>query len=367
MKQKSLNKLAVVFITLACVFCQSKYPTLVPYEQIFELNVLKWYEGHRATVSLTYDAPWSSNLKVQETFNEVVKRNLCMDFELVTGNFDRPESQNFINQMRNELMPMGIHFFGHGHLHIDHDAVSFDSAYCSFKKCYDLMSQWGLCPRAYAYPYNKGNKETTQLACKLAGFICARGVSFTDDKFYICPNETKEPNNWYFLPAIPVAHEYQKYVQNHQKLVPLLNTAIDSSAWVIIMYHSIGIDIGWGYYPFEDFLQDLDLIAAGDFWCANFDMAAAYVQERNNFRFENYPEASEFGNWKYYIIFRDNLDNEIYNQPLTLEFNFNTNLHIKKMLINPAVESKTEFQAKDNKIRLNIIPDEKRYLITIQN
>lgn len=358
---------AVMLVSLFFMNCESKNPIGIDDDEVFQVRVLKWYEGRRAAVSLTYDACWGADPRLQDAVDAVLSRNLRIDFELVTGLFDTPAQSFLVDQMRNEMIPKGIHFFGHGHDHICHDSLSFDLAYISFKKCYDLMKQWGLSPNAYAYPGSAGRLETTQLANKLAGFICARGVTYKEHEFYICPNSTTQPSNWYYLPSIPVALEYDNYIQNHDEMAPILSAAIDSSAWVIIMYHAIGIPEGWGYYPYEEFLRDLDQIAAEDFWCANFDNVAQYIQEKNNLSVEKYCYSSKFGNWKYYITFRDNLDSDIYTQPLTIEFIFSPKINVKKFYIDPPIESKTEYDVTENMIRLNIVPDEVRYRINIRN
>ncbi|UCE05383.1 MAG: hypothetical protein JSW07_17470, partial [bacterium] len=268
---------------LSLIFCcQLKNPFEIEYNYILKASVLKWYEGHKAAVSINYDAAWGMHEKLQYTVDKIINRNLRMDFEMITEIYYQTRYQYLIEQMRDELMPQGIHFFGHGHFHINHDAVGFDSAYCSFKKCYDLMKQWGLNPKAYAYPGSHGRNDSTQLANKLAGFICARGVTYNEDEFYICPDNIEEPDNWYYLQSIPVAYEYENYIQNHEEMALILDSALERSAWIIIMYHNIEIEGGWGYYPFDEFKQDIDQIVENDFWVANLDLVAAYIQEKND-------------------------------------------------------------------------------------
>jgi hypothetical protein len=166
----------------------------------FQVSVLKWYDGHKAAVSITYDSSWCANEKVIQVANAVTDRKMHMDFEVVTATFNKPEKLFRVTQMREQLIPQGIHFYGHGHEHVNHDKLDFEAAYNSFKLCYNLMDEWGLEPKAYGYPGSSGYKPSTQLAVKLAGFICARGVTVSPDSFYICPDEKKEPLNWFYLP-----------------------------------------------------------------------------------------------------------------------------------------------------------------------
>lgn len=127
----------------------------------------KWSKDHQAAVSITYDAFWGKDDpyyhdKFRTVENEVLKRNLRMDFEMVTAWYDYPDNQlrqAQLAEMRETEIPAGVHFFGHGHHHIKYDDVSADSAYADFKRCFDLMTQWGLQPRAYAYPGGGGRTE----------------------------------------------------------------------------------------------------------------------------------------------------------------------------------------------------------------
>jgi len=164
------------------------------------VRVEKWYAGHKSAVSLTLDGPWSPYGPYQKVVEDVLKRNLHMDFEIVTSFYQSPDRLPIVDKMREDLIPHGIHFFGHGHWHINHDKAGYDSSYVSFKKCYDLMKEWGLNPKAYAYPYSAGHRAETQQANHDAGFLFARGGTYDFDKFFISAGDHWEPENWYFLP-----------------------------------------------------------------------------------------------------------------------------------------------------------------------
>lgn len=187
---KFLNKriLLVFLLTFGCSDKHPDSPLSNRNETIFDVDVLKWYGGHSAAVSITYDTLWG-HWKTQDELDyivdEILKRNLRIDFELCTVKYDKPEYQFIVTDMRDNVIPDGVHFFGHGHNHDAHDNFDFEYCYESFKKCYDLMDEWGLEPKAYAYPYGSGWKESTQSANKMAGFICARGVTIESDSIYM--------------------------------------------------------------------------------------------------------------------------------------------------------------------------------------
>jgi len=106
-KVKTLSQGLLFLLTfLLLSFCQNKNPISVSYDEVFNVKLLKWYGGHQAAVSLTYDAAWGADPRLQDAVDEVLNRNLRMDFEVVTGIYDRPENEYLIQQMREVLMPM---------------------------------------------------------------------------------------------------------------------------------------------------------------------------------------------------------------------------------------------------------------------
>ena len=227
------------------------------------------------------------------------------------------------------------------------------------------MKEWGLNPRAYAYPGSSAYKLTTQFANKQAGFICARGAELNRDFIYMCPDDVREPVNWQYMPSLVAGQNYKEYVQDHDEMAPLLMKDLEKKAWLILMYHSLGFPEGWGYYPREEFIKDIDLIAANDFWSGNTDNVACYIQERNAFFVDIDETKFGKGMFTYRVRFCDGLNNAIYDQPLTLELTFDPLANVDTMHIEPAAEGSTDFSVVDNKLRLDIIPDEQKYFITL--
>jgi peptidoglycan/xylan/chitin deacetylase (PgdA/CDA1 family) len=334
---------------------------------VLQVEALKWHDGHRAAVSINYDAAWGTHPDHRLATDEVIARGLRLDLEMVTAVFQQPRHFPLIERMHQELIPRGVHFFGHGHRHINHDSLGYEEALADFKLNFDLMRQWGLRPRAYAYPGSTGYNTTTQLANQQAGFLCARGSAADPSQSSICPNDTTEPANWYYLPSAVMSQgESANYVNTHAELVPILADALERRAWVILMYHAIGIPEGWGYYPLEDFRQDLDAIAGADFWSANMDMAAAYIKERNALALDLRSAKKKKG-WRHYdLVFRDGLDNEVYDQPLTLEFRFAPELSIDRLQIDPPLEGGADFAVTGDQLRLHVLPDEQVYSLRIR-
>jgi peptidoglycan/xylan/chitin deacetylase (PgdA/CDA1 family) len=334
---------------------------------LFELEVLKWPEGRRAAVSITYDAPFGTHPDHHLATDAVLSRGLTMDIEMVTAIYATPENRGLLENIRNELLPRGIHFFGHGHRHINHDSLSYEENLAEFQLCFDLMTRWGLRPRAYAYPGSAGRLAQTQLANRNAGFLCARGMSVDPAQFSICPDSTTVPANWFYLPSVVLAQDESiNYVNNHQELEPILAEALERRAWVVLMYHAVGIPEGWGYYPLVDFEKDLDYLAGHDFWSANMDMAALYIKERNAFVPQLRQAQETKGQRSFALTLGDGLDNEVYDQLLTLEFRFGERLKGQTLHVEPALEGQADFPVSEGIARLRALPDEQTYLLSLR-
>ncbi|MFC1573970.1 hypothetical protein ACFL30_02170 [Candidatus Latescibacterota bacterium] len=333
-----------------------------------DVKVMKWKDGHTAAVTITYDHGWGTGGgKPNEQISQdiVLEKGLVLDYELVTYHYENYPAIR--EDIRDKQLPLGIGFFGHGHKHIPHDELSFDDCFDSFSLCFNLMKEWGLNPKAYAYPSGYGKKYTTQFACQIAGFICARDFNAYSEKVYLCPDDTMEPDNWYLMPSIRASsvHTYPDCITNHAEMADAIEKALPITAWIILCYHSIGFADGYAYYPLEDFEEDMDTIAGNDFWCSNMDVIACYIKERSAFIFSKKKLSTVDGKAEYKVQFRDWLDNSIYDSPLTLDFTFNESFSVREMRIDPALNGSTEFEVTDNSIRLNVVPDEREYIMTL--
>jgi len=333
-----------------------RYAILEDDSEIFSLSVHKWFGGRTAAITITYDAPWGTHEGHHLATDAAISRGLRMDLEMVTWIFQQPERRDLLETYRGELLPHGIRFFGHGHTHALHDTMSYEAAYASFSTCFALMEEWGFRPRAYAYPGSSGLLPSTQKANRDAGFICARSSTIDPSEFHLLPGEAREPENWYLLPSVPFGNGSYRYVQSHDELAPILDQALARTSWVILMYHAIGIPEGWSYYPLEDFRLDLDQIAAGDYWSANLDQAAAYIQERNALQVEAQPLPG--AGRTYSLTFRDGLADAIYDEPLSVTFRFAPELEVRQLHIGFADGSEFSAPVLADTAQVNLVPVE---------
>ena len=182
------------------------------------------------------------------------------------------------------------------------------------------MQAWGLDPKGYAYPGSSGLRRSTQAANRAAGFIAARGATTSFDEYFIAPYEERGPKNWFYLPSVVMGNASYRYIDRHEKLLPILDEAIARRAWIILMYHAIGIPEGWSYYPIADFERDLDAIVERDFWSANFDAAACYLQERAQLRMVLLGVDYAGGTARRFRIkLDDGLADSLYREPLSMQ------------------------------------------------
>lgn len=287
-------------------------------DTLLSLLIERWRHGRKGAVSITYDAVYGTDPAHRVAGEAVLSRGLRMDIEVVSSFFEGTALARWIQYYRDVLMPEGFRFFGHGHTHALHDTMNFDQAFASFDTNFRLMQQWGLQPKAYAYPGSSGQRRSTQAANKAAGFICARGSQVDTDSVYIAAEGDTTMPEWYFLPSVVMGNASYRYLDTHDKLRPILNGVVERGAWVILMYHAIGIPEGWSYYPMDEFTKDLDAIADLDLWSANMDAAACYLKERlaASFLLNGLVTDGDVVNLS--LALEDGLPDGIYDVPLTV-------------------------------------------------
>ena len=263
------------------------------------------------------------------------------------------------------LIPKGIHFFGHGHYHYDFDTLSYDKAKSLMQLCYILMQQWDLKPRAYAYPYARCRQKSTRDACRDAGFICGRSMEWIEPKLFICADSVSKPVDWYYLPSVPMANDFDDYYQNHFETLPLLQYAEAHSAWLIFTFHNIGLPGEFGYYNWNEFIKVLDYIKSRNFWVGNMDDIACYIKERNAFTYTITDSKRTSNQITYSITFSDNLDNSIYNFPLTVQLEIETLEQVKSAQFVQGNLTISFVPKNRNNVLFDVLPNEQSCTLTI--
>ena len=333
--------------------------------ELFSINAPKWKNGHRGAISITYDAPWGINPVFSLATDAAIQRGLKMDVEIVSEKLLFYSRFPIIAKMRTELIPNGIGVFGHGHSHIDHDALGFHDAYRSFQHNFNLMRKWGLNPKVYAYPLFAGREQRTQAANRQAGFIAARGGTEDPDSYYLCETEPCKPDSWFNLPSVIMGSANSRHISNHNRLLPILHETLSRRAWTILTYHSIGNPDGWGYYEYNEFLKDLDFIKNNDFWSGNFAAVTSYAIQRKGLQIQIGRYFGRAFPKQFEIYIGDGLDNTIYSEPLTLDFSFDESLSVQSVRIQPSpTVGDTIFTVDQNRLRLHVVPRERQYTLS---
>jgi len=370
MMLRSLKIIFIFYTILLAPGCKlSDRDLLAPPSEVrsqIQVEIAKWYDNHTGAVSVTYDhgAPHTPhNINIE---NLVLQHGLTMDFELVTS--EVMKDSVLISHIKNFMLPRGFGFFGHGHEHVNHDALSYDQSLASFSKCYESMTAMGLKPAAYAYPGGWGYHLSTRSALKDAGFLCGRRFEQLDiSDPYITPDSIDAPRDWYALPSLVM--QSIKYdgcvicINNTEELLVYLRETLNKTAWIILTYHDIGLENEYGFYEAEDFEKDLKAIKSLDLWCDNISDIVLYIRERNNasVSVELITDASGYSS-EIRIRLSDGLQNDFYNQPLTLLFDIPENW-INRDLVLEGSNSLVSLRSDTEQIKISVLPDEGVYVL----
>lgn len=325
-------------------------------------SIAKWFENHAAAISITYDdgGPYSDTNK--ETNKFVVENGMTMDYELVT--YDHIRTPNINKYFLKKVIPIGLGYFGHGHRHINHDELSYTDALKSFKRCFQAMSEMGLKPVAYAYPEGKGLKPETQKALSESGFLSGR-LHFSPKMTapYILSNSEKEPENWFGLPTLVMQDfaysQCKDCTNNNEELIPYLEETLKRNAWIILTYHAIGDEKGYGFFKRDEFKKNIFSIKERNFWNASMNAVTLYIRERlhanvhlsPSYDFHKKIEALE-------ITVSDSLPNDVYDQPLTVLFTLPKEWVHKTIALEENGQTIKTFVSDSPQAMIHIKPDE---------
>lgn len=296
--------------------------------------IAKWYNNCTAAISLTYDDGRPRSKSNQAVNQLVLENGLTMDYELVTQNvLLKPKLKKYLLET---MIPSGLGYFGHGHTHVNHDQLSYEEALKSFKQCFQVMTELGLKPVAYAYPGGAGKEAKTQKALADAGFLSGR-LHFSEKMTapYIVPGSQTEPEDWFGLPTL-VMQDYsfihcKRCVGNNEQLIPYLDETIRQKAWIILTYHAIGNKKNYGFFRFDDFKKNIHAVKERNFWNASMNAVTLYIRERAQAEVKMIPFSKDGKIEEIRISVSDHLPNDIYDQPLTILF------HIPKEWVNEPI------------------------------
>lgn len=290
-------------------------------------GVTKWYEGRSFAISINLDG---GALDFRTENDWLIEQGLFLDYEIVSLAYDeQPVARSYL---LDTLTTHGFGYFGHGHGHVNHDALGYDGALASFSLNHARMLAYGATPVSYAYPEGMGRQAATQKAVREAGFYAARSFQEDPDGHgpYIMSGNARTPRNWYLLPTLRMEDSaatgcYDGCTNNSVEFFAHLEKAEQREAWVISTYHGIGYDgqtdgrpVGWGFYKRQNFYTDMlrvrELRDAGRLWLARMDDVVRYVRQRDAAEVSLRtiePDVHE-------LTVNHPLDSSIFNHPMTI-------------------------------------------------
>jgi hypothetical protein len=366
MKPLSILLLAFLFFTVT-----GPARTHDAHDESLNPVIARWYDNHAAAISITYDDgnPSTKPNKLANSF--VLENGLTMDYELVTYDYlHNPDLQKYF---LNRIAGKGLGYFGHGHTHVNHDRLTYEEALKSFKRCYRAMEEMGLKPVAYSYPNGAGKEEKTKKALAESGFLSGR-MHFTEKMTapYIMPDPQTEPEDWFGLPTL-VMQDYafekcKRCVNNNDQLLPYLDETIRQKAWIIMTYHAIGDEKGYGFFKFDEFKKNILAIKERNFWNASMNAVTLYIRERLHAQVKMTPvlkgknkKVEEIS-----IIVSDTLPNDIYDQPLTILFTIPAYWIKKPIALTENGKTIETFAFDSTNAMISIKPDEMERVLVIK-
>ena len=96
------------------------------------------------------------------------------------------------------------------------------------------------------------------------------------------------------------------------------------------------------------------------------DAVATYIQERNALDIQIVRYFGVGIPRQYELIIGDGLDNAIFDEPLTFDFHFNPELGVQRVHFQPEIEGESSFAVQDHSLRLELLPDERRYEVELE-
>lgn len=363
-RMKLLIFLFTVYFFFVSICFAAKSPAYSPSPII-----AKWYDNHTGAISLTYDdgAPYS---ELNRTANKFVLENgLSLDYEIVT--YDYLRNPDIKKYLLHRVIPSGLGYFGHGHQHQNHDQLSYEEALKSFKRCYEALKELGLKPVAYAYPNGAGHKPETQKALADSGFLAGR-LHYSEKMTapYLLADKEKEPANWFALPTLVMQDfsfsKCKRCVGNDEQLIPYLDETLKKTAWIILTYHAIGDENGYGFFKYSEFQKNVASIKARDFWCASMNTITLYIRERLNATVRMTPLFQGKKCREISIIVSDSLPNDIYSQPLTIVFTIPPDWIGKTISLIENGKEPRSFLFQSREAKVSIAPDEteKKFILS---
>ncbi|MDW7682199.1 MAG: hypothetical protein SCK70_16670, partial [bacterium] len=157
-----------------------------------------------------------------------------------------------------------------------------------------------------------------------------------------------------------------KCVNTDEELIPILESALEKRAWIILTYHAIGQPEGYGYFEWDEFVKNVKSISERDFWNSSMNNITLYIKERQNIKIDA-TELTNSNNATEQINFTlsDGLANDYYDQPLTLLITIPNKWVGKPIGLFQEDSLCSAYSFDDQNAMVDCLPNELRYTLKI--
>ncbi|HNW98823.1 MAG TPA: polysaccharide deacetylase family protein [Bacteroidales bacterium] len=321
-----------------------------------KFSVCNFYENKQGAISITFDdadysqfeyaLPVLGKYAIKANFG-IVNSWLGNSPSLIAedGSFNikrlgLPQVQDIIYE--------GHEISFHGNYHKNYSSLTLEEITKDFKDSKEsLEKKLNTKISVIHYPYSGSNDKVVK-AAQNAGFLFGR----TGEKSDVSNenNDFMKLNSIVFLNSqTPTINELDSIITNSK------------NSWTILLYHHLFPLVSKEYKLYKkhnvvntytvtpyEFVKQIRLIRNSGYWIAPISSIGKYIKERKN----AVIKTSRNGN-SIFLRIDNTLDSEIYNHPLTIQFETNNK---KFRITNCAADG--IYNARDNKLFFNVYPNQ---------
>jgi|GEM_PF-1538385 len=328
-------------------------------EYSFEYRIAPWYGFSPSACSITFDDGTLDQYLL--AFPELEKRNMKATFFLITdpreaGIWEDGSIKRLLFSWEHArtIAAAGHEIASHSSTHADLSEITVN-AYREFETSRDTIRMHiPAIPKGmtFSWPYWRSNAANQAIAPTY--FIGARSgggrLSQYPHRFGGIPQKT--PQNFYQINSMRISENF-----DIREMKRLGDQAFEKGNWLIGGFH--GIDdanipkeaLGWDPLSLHNFRAVLDYIETKDFWIAPFGNVLRYIRERDTALVRllgHSPTTISF-------LVEDNLEDEVFSQPLSIEFVVPEQWRTVEIYRNGIYDSRRSVDK--GKVRCDIRPD----------
>ncbi len=291
-------------------------------EYVHDYQIADWKDFKKAACSFTFDDGTLDQYLI--AYPEMEKLGINATFFLITGYveqgyWDDGNIRRLLFSWDNarELYRNGHEIGSHSLTHPDFTRKTTDDigemSISSEIIQNEIVKNRGI---TFCWPYWRSSEESRKTAGDY--FIGARGGGCSAENYLEISEKYKQDQtiaDFYQINSFAVLR-----TTPDQSIGDLCTTVYDSNGWFIPSFHGIdsnNIDrnaLGWEAIPTERFREIALMVKEHDFWIAPFGKVLRYIRERDSAVLSLHSAERDIIR----IKLEDELDDEVYNQPLSI-------------------------------------------------